>query len=265
MLQGLESSDLSSRLLAAFTRQSKGSVPAQKHDPEMSKEVTTLDIEEGPLATSMSTSISISAAPSVPTISSTSSPWWGTWMSSKPTERLCDSTIEEDSKVVADSSEMTSSDGNGFLGFLQWFNDPSLENARKDLKVLFTKEIQYLERIGSKINERSALKRSKNSKAVHDKLSKDRLLQQKSFRDILEKIKFEAESASRKYHSGLQKYLGALEEDLSNGKSNYLGNLQTVDIPKPLSLDSLPEISFDTSNTLRESYSTVFSFISCLK
>ena len=67
----------------------------------------------------------------------------------------------------------------GISSFLQFFNSPDQEKTRIEFFKIISKELQTVERIGIKYNEKHLQKRSKFSKTLQDKNNKDRQINQK--------------------------------------------------------------------------------------
>ena len=79
-------------------------------------------------------------------------------------------------------------------------------------------EMQGIERVRSKLQEKTALKRSKNVKTQQDKLNKEKSTMRKMIKDTKGKIRTEVASKVKSYSKDLSTYLEGVKSNLKNGR-----------------------------------------------
>lgn len=223
LLATIEPKETSARIMAAFTRDSANSHCAS--NTPTSEEVSIIKAPEGGTSQKhASTSSKPTSNPNGAQSTAKSSQWWGSWMSTKPTENLSDDTdsividsdVESVNHTVKDTHSATS---DSIFNFLQWFNNPLLDRVRREFKTQLAKDLPVLERLGSKFNEKTMQKRSKYMKSVQEKVSKERSMHNKSLKELLEKVKIEGEAGAKKYHADLQRFMIASQDALERGRT----------------------------------------------
>jgi hypothetical protein len=232
LIANIEPRESSNRIISAFTKLGTKAKPISESATSevlYSEEASNIrDIEEGVTqkqaqATGLS-SISPATGSSTTVSATGKSQWWGSWMSTKPVEPLAgDADVSSNADLKTNSSgaeELEAAPAaDSTLNFLQWFNNPVQDRVRGEFRAQLAKDLPILERLGSKFNEKIMQKRSKYVKSVQDKVCKEKTSYQRTIKDVIDKVKVEADSATKKYHNDLQKYLATLQDALEKGRS----------------------------------------------
>ena len=78
--------------------------------------------------------------------------------------------------------------------------------------------MQSIERVRTKVHEKTALKRSKNMRTQQDKLNKEKSTMKKNIKDAKEKISIEVATRVKVYSKDLSSYLESVKQCLKHGK-----------------------------------------------
>jgi hypothetical protein len=245
LLATIEPKETSARILKAFIRDSANLNCASKTPGSEEVSLSKAFEERATRPTSN---------PSATQTTAKSSQWWGSWMSTKPTEHLSDDAdsviVESDAENTSDKVKDTySATSDNSLNFLQWFNNPMQDKVRREFKTQLVKDIPTLERLGSKFNEKTMQKRSKYVKSVQEKVSKERSIYSKLLKELLEKVKLEGEAGAKKYHADLHRYTSTSQDALEKGRITVQSDVEASNTPsqqsvlqgRDLDIDELPD------------------------